>query len=324
MKIYPRIIGTGGYLPKKILTNNDLEAMVDTTDEWIYSRTGIRQRHVAGDSETASSMASHAAVLALEAAGVAPTDLDLIVVATSSPDRIFPSTACLVQNHIGAGGCAAMDVQAACAGFTYALSIADQYIRAGTAKRALVIGSEANSRIIDWKDRRTCIIFGDGAGAVVVEAVESDTPLGVISTHVHADGRYNDLLYVPNPSGVGESDREEAFMHMSGNEVFKVATKKLSLIVEETLAANNLEKSDINWLVPHQANIRIIGAVAKKLAMPMEQVIVTIEDHANTSGASVPLALDAGIRDGRIKPGDLVIMVAFGGGFTWGSALVRM
>lgn len=324
MNKYSRIIGTGGYLPKKILTNHDLESMIDTTDEWIHTRTGIRQRHVVGEGESASTMASHASVLALETAGISPTDLDLIVVATSSPDRIFPSTACLVQNHLGAAGCAAMDVQAACAGFTYALSIADQYIRAGTAKRALVIGSEANSRIIDWTDRRTCIIFGDGAGAVVVEAVESDEPQGVISTHIHADGRYNDLLYVPNPSGVGEADREEAFMHMSGNEVFKVATKKLSLIVEETLAANNMQKSDIDWLVPHQANIRIIGAVAKKLSMSMEQVIVTIEDHANTSGASVPLALDTGIRDGRIKPGDLVMMVAFGGGFTWGSALVRM
>jgi len=324
MNKYSRIIGTGGYLPKKILTNHDLESMIDTTDEWIHTRTGIRKRHLVGEAETASTMASHASVLALEAAGVAPTDLDLIVVATSSPDRIFPSTACLVQNHIGAGGCAAMDVQAACAGFTYALSIADQYIRAGTARRVLVIGSEANSRIVDWTDRRTCIIFGDGAGAAVIEAVESDSPQGIISTHIHADGRYNDLLYVPNPSGVSESDREDAFIHMSGNEVFKVATKKLSLIVEETLAANNLQKSDIDWLVPHQANIRIIGAVAKKLAMPMEQVIVKIEDHANTSGASVPLALDAGVRDGRIKPGDLVIMVAFGGGFTWGSALVRM
>ncbi len=300
--------------------------MVDTTDEWIYTRTGIRQRHLAGAAETASTMASHASVLALEAAGVAPTDIDLIVVATSTPDRVFPSTACLVQNHIGAGGCAAMDVQAACAGFTYALSIADQYIRAGTAQRVLVIGSEVNSRIVDWTDRRTCIIFGDGAGAVVIEAVESDSPQpqGLISTHIHADGRYNDLLYVPNPSGVSEADREDAFMHMSGNEVFKVATRKLSQIVEETLLANNLQKSDIDWLVPHQANIRIIGAVAKKLSMSMDQVIVTIENHANTSGASVPLALDAGVRDGRIKPGDLVMMVAFGGGFTWGSALVRM
>jgi len=324
MNKYSRIIGTGGYLPKKILTNQDLESMIDTTDEWIYTRTGIRQRHIIGEAETASTMASHAGVLALETAGIAPTDLDLIVVATSTPDRIFPSTACLVQNHIGAGGCAAMDVQAACAGFTYALSIADQYIRAGTARRVLVIGSEANSRIIDWTDRRTCIIFGDGAGAAVIEAVESDLPQGLISTHIHADGRYNDLLYVPNPSGIGEADREDAFMHMSGNEVFKVATRKLSQIVEETLVANNLQKSDIDWLVPHQANIRIIGAVAKKLSMSMEQVIVTIEDHANTSGASVPLALDAGIRDGRIKPGDLVMMVAFGGGFTWGSALARM
>jgi 3-oxoacyl-[acyl-carrier-protein] synthase-3 len=316
---FSRIAGTGGYLPARVLTNDEIAQTVDTSDAWIIERTGIRERRVAAESETASSMAEIAARAALDMAGLDPQKVDLIVLATSSPDRVFPSTACLVQQRLGIRRGAAFDVQAACSGFIFALSIADQYIRAGNAKRALVIGSEINSRIIDWKDRSTCVIFGDGAGAVLLES--SDQP-GVLSTHIHSDGQYQDLLYLPT-SGRGCTESEPCFLQMQGNEVFKVAVNTLGRIVDETLAQNHLKKSDIDWLVPHQANIRIIAATARKLRMSMDQVVVTIEKQGNTSSASVPLALDEAIRDGRIQRGHKVLLEAFGGGFAWGSALFR-
>jgi 3-oxoacyl-[acyl-carrier-protein] synthase-3 len=318
---YSRIIGTGGYLPEKVLTNLDLEKLVDTSDEWIFTRTGIRKRHIAAQDETAASMAEIVARQAMETAQVEANELDLIVLATSSPDRIFPSAASLVQGRLGAENCAAMDVQAACAGFIHALSVADQYIRAGTANKVLVIGSEVNSRILDWNDRSTCVIFGDGAGAVLLEAGAEP---GIMSTHLQSDGSYRDLLFVPNPIGGQGEPNDQATMKMRGNEVFRVATQKLSEIAQTALTANNLHKEDIDWFVPHQANIRIISAMAKKLDLSMDRVVLTIENQGNTSGASVPLALDTAVRDGRIKPGDLVLMEAFGGGFVWGSALVRM
>ncbi len=319
MTRFSRIAGTGGYLPARVLTNDEIAQTVDTSDAWIIERTGIRERRVAAESETASSMAEIAARAALDMAGLDPQKVDLIVLATSSPDRVFPSTACLVQQRLGIRRGAAFDVQAACSGFIFALSIADQYIRAGNAKRALVIGSEINSRIIDWKDRSTCVIFGDGAGAVLLES--SDQP-GVLSTHIHSDGQYQDLLYLPT-SGRGCTESEPCFLQMQGNEVFKVAVNTLGRIVDETLAQNHLKKSDIDWLVPHQANIRIIAATARKLRMSMDQVVVTIEKQGNTSSASVPLALDEAIRDGRIQRGHKVLLEAFGGGFAWGSALFR-
>lgn len=316
-----KITGTGSYLPEKILTNKDLESMVDTTEEWIFARTGIKQRHICGPNETSSSMAEIAARRAMEAAGIDASELDLIIVGTSSPDRIFPSTACILQNRLSAPECAAFDVQAACSGFIYALGTANQFIRAGGAKKALVIGSEANSRIMNWSDRSTCVIFGDGAGAVVLEASEEP---GLLSTHLHSNGRYQDLLFVNNPIRDQKELGEQAYMTMQGNDVYKVAVQTLGRIVDETLDANGLEKSDVDWLIPHQANIRIISSVAKKLCMPMEQVVLTIEDQGNTSAASVPLALDKAVRDGRIQPGQLILMEAFGGGFVWGSALARM
>jgi 3-oxoacyl-[acyl-carrier-protein] synthase-3 len=319
VKPYSRIIGTGGYLPPQVRTNDDIARMVDTSDDWIVERTGIRERRIAGDGESVASLAEVASRRAFEAADVDPQTLDLIVLGTSSPDRTFPSTACLLQQRLGARGCGAFDVQAACSGFIYALSVADQFIRAGSAKRILVVGSEINSRAVDWNDRGTCILFGDGAGAVVLEASEE---AGVLSTHIHADGYYQDLLYLP--SAVSKLNGERCHIHMHGNEVFKVAVNTLGKIIDETLAANGLAKSDIDWLVPHQANIRIINATAKKLGMPMDRVVLTIEDQGNTSAASVPLAFDAAVRDGRIQPGQLVLMEAFGAGFAWGSALVRL
>ncbi|KXJ50009.1 MAG: ketoacyl-ACP synthase III [Cycloclasticus sp.] len=316
-----KITGTGSYLPKKIVTNKDFESILDTSDEWIYARTGIKQRHVIADHESTSSMAEIAANNALQAAGVDASEIDLIIVGTSSPDRVFPSTACILQHKLGAKGGAAFDVQAACSGFIYALGIANQFIKAGGAKKALVIGAEANSRILDYSDRNTCVIFGDGAGAVVLEASEE---LGVLSTHMHSDGQYQDLLYVNNPIKDQKQEGDQAFMTMHGNDVYKVAVKTLSRIVDETLEANNMLKSDVDWLIPHQANIRIISSVAKKLSMPMEKVVLTIENQGNTSAASVPLALDQAVRDGRVKKGEIVLMEAFGGGFVWGSALVKM
>ena len=318
MKLYSRILGTGSYLPKKILTNKDIEEIVDTTDEWIFDRTGIRQRHVVVEGETCSDLAVAAARAAMEAAGVEPSEIDLIVLATTTPDQIFPSTACIIQPRLGIKGVPAFDVQAVCAGFVYALSVADQYIRTGSAKRALVIGADTMSRLLDWQDRSTCILFADGAGAVVLGAAEEP---GIISTHISADGAYKDLLQVPK--GIGRGGCEDPYLEMRGNEVFRMAVNTLGRIVDETLEANGLDKSAIDWLVPHQANIRIIQATARKLDLPMEQVVVTVGEHGNTSAASIPLALDTAIRDGRIKRGETLIMEAFGGGFTWGSALVR-
>jgi 3-oxoacyl-[acyl-carrier-protein] synthase-3 len=313
---YSRIIGTGSYLPARVLTNQELEKTVDTTDEWIRERTGIEERHIAAEGETTCDLAEWAARRAMDAAGITPADIDLIIVATTTPDRIFPSTACLLQQRLDNHGSAAFDVQAVCTGFVYALGIADKFIRTGSAKRALVVGAETLSRIVDWSDRGTCVLFGDGAGAVILEA--SDEP-GILSTHLHADGSYSDLLTVPG--GVSQKGRE--FIEMKGNEVFKVAVNTLGRIVDETLEANGLEKSAIDWLVPHQANTRIINATAKKLGMSMERVVLTVAKHGNTSAASVPLALDTAVGDGRIKRGDTLLLEAFGGGFTWGSALVK-
>ena len=319
---FARIAGTGSYLPEKVLTNADLEKFVETTDEWIQERTGIRQRHIAAEGQTTGDLAYEAARRALEAAGVAASELDLIVLGTTTPDIIFPSTACLIQHRLGANGCAAFDVNAACSGFIYALGVANAFIRAGTAKKVLVVGAETLSRMLDWSDRATCVLFGDGAGAVVLTA--SDEP-GVMSTHLHADGGYKELLW--NPVGVSKGFTDEpnhgVRVRMAGNEVFKVAVKTLDAVVEETLEANQLQKSDIDWLIPHQANLRIISATAKRLAMPMERVVVTVDRHGNTSAASVPLALDHAIRSGQVKRGELLLLEAFGGGFTWGSALVR-
>ena len=322
-RVYSRIAGTGSYLPEKVLTNADLAEFVDTSDEWIATRTGIRQRHIAAEGETTGDLAFHAATRALEAAGVEASELDLIVLGTTTPDIIFPSTACLVQHRLGANGCPAFDVNAACSGFIYALSVADSFIRSGAARTALVIGAETLTRMLDWSDRSTCVLFGDGAGAVVLKA---DTETGVLSTHLHADGGKKELLY--NPVGVSsgfrpEEDNAGVKVLMTGNEVFKHAVKALDSVVEETLAANDLDRSQIDWLIPHQANLRIIEATAKRLAMPMERVVVTVDRHGNTSSGSVPLALDEAVRSGRVERGQLVLLEAFGGGFTWGSALLR-
>ena len=322
-RMYSRIAGTGSYLPEKVLTNADLAEFVDTSDEWIATRTGIRQRHIAAGGETTGDLAFHAATRALEAAGVEASELDLIVLGTTTPDIIFPSTACLVQHRLGANGCPAFDVNAACSGFIYALSVADSFIRSGAARTALVIGAETLTRMLDWSDRSTCVLFGDGAGAVVLKA---DTETGVLSTHLHADGGKKELLY--NPVGVSsgfrpEEDNAGVKVLMTGNEVFKHAVKALDSVVEETLAANDLDRSQIDWLIPHQANLRIIEATAKRLAMPMERVVVTVDRHGNTSSGSVPLALDEAVRSGRVERGQLVLLEAFGGGFTWGSALLR-
>ena len=320
--INSKITGTGGYLPEKVVTNADLEKIVDTTDEWITSRTGIKKRHLVVDGETTCDLAEKAALNAMDAAGLTKDDIDLIIVATTTPDRVFPSTACLLQDRLDIHGCTAFDVQAVCTGFVYALGIADKFIKSGTHKTALVIGAETMSRTVDWNDRTTCVLFGDGAGAVILEA--SDEP-GILSTHLHADGKYKELLTIP--AGVSENpalfQSGEAYMQMKGNEVFKMAVNTLGRIVDETLAANNMEKSDIDWLVPHQANIRIINATAKKLSMSMDHVVVTVHEHGNTSAASVPLALNEAVRDGRIKRGETILLEAFGGGFTWGSALIK-
>jgi 3-oxoacyl-[acyl-carrier-protein] synthase III len=316
--IYSRIAGTGSYLPKKIITNEDLEKMVDTTDEWIRTRTGIERRHVAADGETTVDLAEHAARRALEAAGVAPGEVDFIAFGTTTPDLIFPNCGTLLQQRLGCRGVPAFSLETACAGFMYALSIADKYVRCGEARRALVIGAETLSRITDWSDRATAVLFADGAGAVVLEPAA--TP-GVLSTHLHSDGEYHDMLYCG--SGVSKGFAPKLAISMTGSEVFKVAVTKLGQVVDETLAANGLELSALDWLVPHQANIRIIQATARKLEMPMERVIVTVQDHGNTSAASVPMALDVAVRDGRIRRGELLLLEAFGGGFTWGSALVR-
>ena len=319
---FARITGTGSYLPEKVLTNADLEKMVDTTDEWITERTGIKKRHIARDNETTCDLAEAAARNAITAAEIKISDIDLIVVATTTPDRIFPSTACLLQERLDLHGCTAFDIQAVCTGFVYALGVAEKFIRSGSHRCALVIGAETLSRIIDWNDRGTCVLFGDGAGAVVLQA--SDEP-GILSTHLHADGKYKDLLTVP--AGISQHydvlSQGKAFMQMKGYEVFKMAVNTLGRIVDETLEANGLAKSDIDWLVPHQANIRIINATARKLDMSLDNVVVTVDEHGNTSAASIPLAFDIGVRDGRIKRGETVMFEAFGGGFTWGSTLLK-
>ncbi|BFO09610.1 3-oxoacyl-[acyl-carrier-protein] synthase 3 [Serratia rubidaea] len=316
--MYTKILGTGSYLPVQVRTNADLEKMVDTSDEWIVTRTGIRERRIAAADESVATMGFQAASNALAMAGVAKEDVGLIIVATTTSSHAFPSSACQIQNMLGIKDCAAFDLAAACAGFTYALSVADQYIKNGAVKHALVIGADVLSRTLDPEDRGTIILFGDGAGAVVLGASEQP---GILSTHLHADGHYGDLLTLAYKD---RQDKDKpAYVTMAGNEVFKVAVTELAHIVDETLSANNLDRSELDWLVPHQANLRIISATAKKLGMGMDKVVVTLDRHGNTSAASVPAALDEAVRDGRIQRGQLVLLEAFGGGFTWGSALVR-
>ncbi|MGC0785180.1 beta-ketoacyl-ACP synthase III [Pantoea agglomerans] len=316
--MYTKIIGTGSYLPSQIRTNADLEKMVETSDEWIVTRTGIRERRIAAPEETVATMGFSAAQRALEMAGIEANDVGLIIVATTSSSHAFPSSACMIQQMLEIKDCAAFDLAAACAGFTYALSVADQYIKNGAVKHALVIGADVLARALDPEDRGTIILFGDGAGAVVLGQSEEQ---GIISTHLHADGRYSQLLTLPYQDRAHQD--QPAYVTMSGNEVFKVAVTELAHIVDETLQANNLDREMLDWLVPHQANLRIISATAKKLGMTMDKVVVTLDRHGNTSAASVPSALDEAVRDGRIKPGHLILLEAFGGGFTWGSALVR-
>ncbi|MGR3913515.1 MAG: ketoacyl-ACP synthase III [Gammaproteobacteria bacterium] len=320
---YARVIGTGGYLPEKILTNKDLESMIDTSDEWIKSRTGISERRIAADDEFTVDLAERAALNAIAAAAIAHEEIDLIIVATTTADQVFPSTACLLQQRLGIEGDPAFDVQAVCAGFLFALGIADKFVRTGAARCALVVGAETFSRIIDWSDRRTCVLFGDGAGAVVLKA---DNSPGLLSTHLHSDGKYKDLLCVP--VGVSRNFSKvqagAAYTTMQGGEVFRWAVKAMSDIIAETLQANGMDKSDIDWLIPHQANIRIINAVGARAKIPREKVVVTVERHGNTSAASVPLALDQAVRDGRVKSGQHILLEGFGGGFTWGSALIKM
>lgn len=317
--IYSKIIGTGGYLPEKILTNHDIARMVDTSDEWIRSRTGISQRHIAADNEMASDLALNASRKAMEAAGVNADDIGLIIVATTTPDMVFPSTACILQDKLGIKGCPAFDVQAVCSGFIYALATADMFIRAGKCRTALVVGTDILSRIIDWSDRGTCVLFADGAGAVVLS--QSEQP-GILSTHLHADGSYNNILSAPG-SFCGGKAQGKPLITMEGNTVFKFAVKVLEEVAHEALAENKLQASDIDWLIPHQANIRIISSTAKKLGIPMEKVVTTLDQQGNTSAASIPLALDIAVRDGRIKTGQHVLLEGVGGGFTWGAVLLK-
>ena len=320
--IYSKIAGTGRFLPERILTNADLEKMVDTSDEWIRTRTGVERRHIAREDQTTSDLCVEAAKVAMDAAGVSAADIDLIVVGTTSPDLIFPNIGTLVQQRLGVHGCPAFSIEAACTGFIYALAIADKFVRAGEAKCALVIGAEIISKLVDWTDRSTCVLFGDGAGAVIVRPA---TEPGILSCHLGADGQYKDLLYYPVGASkdLHKAGRDGARIIMSGNEVFKVAVKTLGNVAEQALAANNISKDQIDWLIPHQANLRIIQATAKRLELSMERVILTVQDHGNTSAASVPMALDVGVRDGRIRRGQLLLLEAFGGGFTWGSVLLR-
>jgi 3-oxoacyl-[acyl-carrier-protein] synthase-3 len=323
MTVYARIAGTGSYLPEKILTNADLEKIVETSDQWIRERTGIQQRHIAAEGQTTVDLAEQAALRAMEAAGVTADQLDLIVMGTTTPDIIFPSSACLLQARLGASGCPAFDVNAACSGFIFALTTADKFIRSGAAKTVLVVGAETLTRMLDWGDRNTCVLFGDGAGAVVLKA---DAETGILSTHLHADGGKKELLY--NPVGVSAGfklDENNAGVRvlMAGSDVFKYAVKALDSVVDEALEANGIDKTQLDWLIPHQANLRIIEATAKRLAMPMDRVVLTVHKHGNTSAASVPLALDEAVRSGKVRRGQLVLMEAFGGGFTWGSALMR-
>jgi len=315
--VYSRITGTGHYVPEKVLSNADLAKMVDTSDEWIVERTGIKQRHIVAEGETVASMAVEAAKHALAASGVPLHEIDAVILATCSSDKIFPSAACQVQAALGLSGfCMAFDVTAACAGFSYALSIADQYIKTGFKKHILVIGSEAMSRVVNWQDRNTCVLFGDGAGAVVLSA---DTKPGILVTSLHADGTQGHLLYLDNPI---TSSNKNAALYMDGRPIFKSAVTVLESLVEETLNKAGVDK--IDWLIPHQANLRIIELIAKKLNMPLSSVILTLQEHGNTSGASIPIALDVGIRDGRIKPSQRLLLESFGGGFAWGSALIEL
>ena len=317
------ITGTGSALPARRVSNAELAETVDTTDEWIVERTGIRFRHIASPDETTATLGADAAKAALAAAGVQARDIDLIVLATATPDQTFPSSATKIQTLLGIDDCVAFDVAAVCSGFLYAVQIADSMIRAGNARRALVIGSETFSRILDWEDRTTCVLFGDGAGAIVLEAQDSDAASGrgVLASRLHADGRHNELLYVDGgPSTTGTVGK----LRMKGREVFRHAVVNLAAVLEETLAASGLAVADIDWVVPHQANARILDATARKLGLAAEKVVITVDRHANTSAASVPLALDTAVRDGRIKQGDIVVLEAMGGGFTWGAAVVRL
>lgn len=316
--MYTKILGTGSYLPEIIRTNADLERLVETSDEWIVTRTGIKERRLAADNESVSTMGAIAAERALEMAGVDRNEIGLIIVATTSATHAFPSAACEIQNALAIEQSAAFDVAAACAGFTFALSVADQYVKNSAVKYALVIGSDTLSRTLDPEDRGTLILFGDGAGAVVLGAANEP---GILSTHIHSDGRYGELLTLPNLNRIDTS--APTYLTMQGNDVFKVAVRELARIVEETLDANHIDKSELDWLIPHQANLRIISATAKKLGMEMDKVVVTLDRHGNTSAASVPTALDEAVRDGRVKRGQLILLEAFGGGFAWGSALVR-
>ena len=315
--IFSKIIGVGSYLPKKVLTNKDLEKSLDTTDEWITSRTGIKQRHIVSPGQQTSDLAFEAARKAISNSNINTDEIDLIIVATTTPDKIFPSTACTVQTKLGIKNCPAFDIQAVCSGFIYALSIADKFIKTNSAKNILVIGADSMSKITDYTDRSNAILWGDGAGAVVLSSSDQQ---GILSTHIHADGKYEELLHVPKRN---VENKVKQTIEMQGSQVFKIAVNTLDKIVDETLIANQLKKEDIDWVVPHQANFRILEATAKKLEMGMDKVIVTIDRHGNTSAASIPLALDDGIQSGKIKPGHLLLMEAFGGGFTWGSALIR-
>ena len=313
-----RIIGTGSYLPEHILTNNELAKSIDTSDDWIVERTGIHQRHIAAENETTADIAYKSALSALDAADISISDIDLIVLATTTPDNTFPSTATKVQAMLGMEHGAAFDIQAVCSGFIYALAVADNFIKVGQAERVLVIGAETFSRILDWKDRATCVLFGDGGGAVIL--AKEDEGKGILSTHLHSDGRYSNLLYV---DGGPSTTQSVGHLRMSGKEVFRHAVVNLASVVDEALAANDYQRSDIDWLVPHQANLRILSGTARKLGLREDQVVITVQRHANTSAASIPLALDEAVRDGRIQEGQLVLMEAMGGGFTWGAALVR-
>jgi 3-oxoacyl-[acyl-carrier-protein] synthase-3 len=317
-------MGTGSYVPSKVLTNADLEQILDTSDQWIRERTGISERRIVEEGESTVTLAEEASRRAIQAAGVDPMDIDLLIMGTTTPDLVFPSSACLIQKKLGIGDCGAMDINAACSGFMYGLSVADKYIRCGDAKKVLVCGAETLTSIVNWKKRDTAVLFGDGAGAVVLEA---STEPGILSTHIHANGDYADLLNTTVGVSRGfkgiEDNEGRPELLMKGNEVFKVAVRTLGRIVDETLEANNMDKSELDWLIPHQANLRIISATARKLEMSMDQVVVTVDRHGNTSAASVPLALDEAVRDGRIKRGDVLLLEAFGGGFTWGSALIK-
>lgn len=317
--MYSRITGTGSYLPEKILTNLDLERMVDTSDEWIRTRTGITQRHIAAEDQVASDLALYACQNAMQAAGVTSQDIDLIIVATTTPDMIFPSTACILQNKLGIENCPAFDVQAVCSGFVYALATADMFVSSGKCRNALVVGSEIYSKILDWNDRSTCVLFGDGAGAVVLS--QSDQP-GILSTHLHASGSHSNILSAPGSISGGKV-QGTPYINMEGNAVFKFAVKVLEEVVQEAMAKNNLQSIDIDWLIPHQANIRIIQSTARKLGLPMDKVVVAVDKHGNTSAASIPLALDMAVRDGRIQRDQLVLLEGVGGGFTWGAVLLR-